>query len=843
VDETFTSTTNEKPYWKEGVFVRNNVIITISVDHAHALNHVSDIEHFESRLLFNAGFVFGLDFLATHKDFDRSSTDCLEQVPYSSPYFTIKSVSTIRNRNGPSDYGVSWKLNLEPTTPFTIFKQFVMNLQHDPVTEREVNRRKAANEDVGVDVRTGRRLALTLSQNLADWNMNYDATTKKAKQSKFEFISASPGAATCTECYAYATGKLVANVKLCIDIFVSATANYRYDTTTKVADFTKSGVALTALPDCVALGTIGSATSSVFGSTGYSSPSSNNAMFGLEAEAYVEGGIGANFQFSSQGISAATTTVTDADILKDTLLSPIVIYIQGFPLSITPTIGLFVKKFAADGKVTGSLEFGAGFDATAKLGGKISFPSFFKATPQLVGVTGIDPAAINTPTWTSYKDFTMKTSVLPFKMTKFSASVNVNMWLLPKIILSIYGALPINILPVIKSDVTLKTSARRLEKKGDEEGSTSPTSSYETSSLRRLQTCATGATSYGVNGGVELTLGVDAAQAGALINGVFKAFTPNPLDAITGATTLIGGVTSVVVPKTDILPGTAVVPQFALITPGCTDATGAVVIGPSATPSPSPSKGAVIGAAGGGGGGGSSDGSKSAAGALDGGAIAGIVIGSLVLISSLGIWYYLAFVAPGPIRCLCVVCLPIHPNPNANVDHSIQKIDPTAPNHAVLAIRNAATTAVTATTNALHKAGSAAHNATHRGAAASATPAAAPAAEPAPAPAAEPAPAPAAAPAAAPTSAPAPKKGPPPKKGMTEAEKKAADEEDAKKRAKKDFDEDHLPPGWDWEESDEGVYYHMPNGETTVSTRTGISLVLVLALSLPMQPLLSTPSD
>jgi hypothetical protein len=54
---------------------------------------------------------------------------------------------------------------------------------------------------------------------------------------------------------------------------------------------------------------------------------------------------------------------------------------------------------------------------------------------------------------------------------------------------------------------------------------------------------------------------------------------------------------------------------------------------------------------------------------------------------------------------------------------------------------------------------------------------------------------------------------------MTEAEKKAAEEEDAKKRAKKDFDEDHLPPGWEWEEENGEVYYHMPNGETTVSTQ------------------------
>jgi hypothetical protein len=242
-----------------------------------------------------------------------------------------------------------------------------------------------------------------------------------------------------------------------------------------------------------------------------------------------------------------------------------------------------------------------------------------------------------------------------------------------------------------------------------------------------------------------------------------------------------------------VLPNAAVVPEFTLVAAGCTDATGTVVVGVSATPSPSPSKGAPVAAAGGGGGGGDS---KSAAAALDGGAIAGIVIGTLALVAMIVFYYYLAFVAKGPIRCCCVVCLPVHPNPNANMDHSIQKIDPTTQHNPVLAIRNAASAATTAI-----------HKATHHGP----PPHSSHAHTPAPAPAEAPAPAPTPAPASAPPS----KKGPPPKKGLSEAEIKAAAEEDAKTRAKKDFDEDHLPPGWEWEEHDGEVFYTMPNGETT----------------------------
>jgi hypothetical protein len=764
--------------------------MTISLDHAHALNHLSDIAHFEERLVVHrAGLVFGLDFLSIHKDFDRN-TNCLEQVPFSSPYFTIKTVSTTRL---DTDESVTWKLHLEPTTPFLIFKQFVMNLQHDPDAEREVKRRNEKNENVGIDVRSperrlsGRMLPAKLDKTLADWNMNYDPATKKAKTSKIEFIEGKEfeGAATCTECYAYASGKLVSNVKFCIDIFISGTANYRYDTSTTT--FTTQNVALTALPDCVAMGTIGSATSSTYGNAGYDKPSPNNLMVGLEAEAYIEGAIGMNFLFSSIGISASKT-VADFVVLKDTELSPVTISISGFPISITPTIGLYAKKFAASGKVEGKLEFGAGFDITAKLGGKLSYPSFFKATPSFVTYTGIVPTgvdltALNKPTWTTYKDFTMKTSTTPFKLTNFKASVNINCHLQPKILLSIYAAIPILILPVVKADVTLSTTARRLE----HDTSTSP--SYHNTALRRLQTCASGATSYGSKGGVDLSIDVNKGTGfGTLVNGIFKSMTPNPLASITGATGLIDGITTEVVPKVEVLPNAAVVPEFVLVPAGCTDKSGTVVTAAVAAP---------VAAAGGGGGGGGGD-SKSATAALDGGAIAGIVIGSLALVAMIVFYYYLAFVAKGPIRCCCVVCLPVHPNPNANMDHSIQKIDPTTQHNPVLAIRNAASAATTAI-----------HKATHHGPPPHSSHAHTPAPAPAPAEAAAPAPAP------APASAPPSKKGPPPKKGLSEAEIKAAAEEDAKKRAKKDFDADHLPPGWEWEEHDGEVFYTMPNGETT----------------------------
>ena len=782
-DTTFTTKTDSKPFWEEGVLIRNNVVMTISLDHAHATNHLSDISHFEERLVVHrAGLVFGLDFLSIHKDFDRN-TNCLEQVPFSSPYFTIKTVSTTRL---DTDESVTWKLHLEPATPFLIFKQFVMNLQHDPDAEREVKRRKEKNENVGIDVRSperrlsGRMLPIVFNKDMA-WEMNYDAGTKKAKKATYELFPTA-GSATCTDCYAYASGKLVANLKFCIDIFVigvTANTNYRYDTST--SDFNKGGVLLKDLPDCVAMSTIGASVEStsealLSGKKGDVTPSNKALMAGLEAEAYIEGALGMNFKFSSNGV-AAKLDKADVEIMADSTLPAIVVMLGTFPLSITPTIGLFGKKVYADGKIEGNLEFGAGGEVTCKLGGKLSFPNFFEPTGSILSTS-----TYKTPTWTTYKDFSMKTTLTPFKLTNFKAAANVNMHLQPKIILSIYAAIPINILPVFKADISLKTAARRLS---------SSYGSYKDSALRRLQaTCTVGQTSYGAKGSVDMTIKSDAATAAKLVNGVFKSFATNPMG--TATTAVIDLQNYNVLPEFKLATDENVLKSFDIVPVGCSDASGnaaPAVVQPSVSPSPSPSTGAIVKAGGGGD-------SKSATAALDGGAIAGIVIGSLALVGMIVFYYYLAFVAKGPIRCCCVVCLPVHPNPNANMDHSIQKIDPTTQHNPVLAIRNAASAATTAI-----------HKATHHGPPPHSSHAHTPA--PAPAEAAAPAPAP------APASAPPSKKGPPPKKGLSEAEIKAAAEEDAKKRAKKDFDADHLPPGWEWEEHDGEVFYTMPNGETT----------------------------
>lgn len=605
-DSAFTAATSSKPFWTEdGVLDRNNVIVTMTVSNDHTLEHISDVTHLDSRLNVNSGLVFGLDFLAAHTDFTAGS-QCADQVPFTSPYFTIQDIVKSNSANGN---GVTYSLKLAPTTPFTIFKQLIFNMQHDPNVTREVTRRLHANEPLGSDVRNDRRLAITLDKTLVDFNMNYDATKEKAVVSVIELFGASmAGAATCTECYAYATGKLVANIKFCIDIFVSGYSNYAYDTN----DYTGTKK-ISALPDCIAMKTIGSSTSSVPMSEASTTPSNKNIMLGLEAEAYIEGSIGMNFEFSSSGISVAKE-MANVNIITDKVLPAVSILVAGFPVSITPTIGLFASSVGAKGKVDGSIKFGAGGSASAKLGGKISFPNFR------------DPKVDkwNIPTWEAYKTFSMKSRVVPFTMTKIKASANMFMHLQPKMILSIYDAIPVQINPVLKTDIKLTTTSRRrvLEVSSNEPA-------Y---SLRRLQTCATGATSYGASASATLSVGVPDVAASAVINGIFGSFSTSPFPSASSnlITPAINGLTTVVVPSTTFLKDEPIVKSFDIVSPGCSTAAGDAA--PAALVPPS--------AAGGGTGSGSSSG-----GELSGGAVAGIVIAVLFIVgASAGIGYYILVV-------------------------------------------------------------------------------------------------------------------------------------------------------------------------------------------------------
>ena len=84
-------------------------------------------------------------------------------------------------------------------------------------------------------------------------------------------------------------------------------------------------------------------------------------------------------------------------------------------------------------------------------------------------------------------------------------------------------------------------------------------------SLRRLQTRATGATSYGASALATLSVGVPDAAANAVINGIFNSFATSPLPS--GSSTLISGLTNVVVSSTTFLQDEPIVKSFDIVSP------------------------------------------------------------------------------------------------------------------------------------------------------------------------------------------------------------------------------------------------------------------------------------
>jgi hypothetical protein len=232
-------------------------------------------------------------------------------------------------------------------------------------------------------------------------------------------------------------------------------------------------------------------------------------------------------------------------------------------------------------------------------------------------------------------------------MTKIKAAADMHMHLTPKMILSIYNAIPVQINPELKTMIKLATSSRRILEVSANE---------PIYSLRRLQTCPSGATSYGASASATLNVGVSAAAANKVVNGIFNSFTTSPLPS--GSSTLINALTTEVVPATTFLKDEPIVPAFDIVSPGCTSATGDAAPAPLAPPSPP----------------GGSDSSTSSG--LSGGAIAGIVIGVLFIVTaSAGIGYYVLVVKAAEATAAATTKAAV-----VVVDNSVtvRSVDPTA---------------------------------------------------------------------------------------------------------------------------------------------------------------------
>ena len=572
-----------------GIIARNSVRLELSMSAADALAHADAVAHLQARLAQGGSLAFGVDLMATHPHFGPD-TDCAIQVPYEAPYYTVEDF--VMDATSPSG-DLSWTVDLAPTGALSLFRMHSANISIVPDAAAELERRAAAREPLGEDVRTdaGRRLAVSIDKSLGSFNLNYDPSTKAAAKMDIELISGAKGALTCNNCYAYYSGNIKVNMLACLDYYFTCTTapcDVARDTTN--IDGTKSLTTLPAGNDCEVLKTIGSATSSSVVS-GYGGPSKNIFNMGFKASGQVTGAAGFGFSIKSSGISAGANP--NGDIFPSTKLDTITVTVAGIPVSVTPTVGLAAKG-TVSGEIKGSLEFGASASLAVDLGAEVSAPSVWDAAGKMI-----------LPTVTAFKKIDFTYGVIPFKMTTVTAAANVNLNVVPEVLLAVYNAIPIQIDPSMNVKVNLAMGARRRLKSANEP---------EYSAGRALAaSCAKDTVSFSASTGGSLGIVVQPVQANDLVGGLNTAILKGAIPS-----TILSPITGTIMAKTDVVPaGTSIQAETSLVAAQCSAVGGSAV----------PAIAAPASSSSGGGGGGSSSSSSST---CDSGCVAGAVIGTLL---------------------------------------------------------------------------------------------------------------------------------------------------------------------------------------------------------------------
>jgi hypothetical protein len=563
-----------------GIISRNSVRLELTMSAADALAHADAVEHLQARLAQGGWLAIGVELMATHPHFGPE-TDCAIQVPFEAPYYTVKDFA-----RGSSGGDLTWTVDLSPTGALSLFRMHSANISIAPDAAAELARREAAGEHLGEDVRTdsGRRLALNLDQSLGSFNLNYDPATKKAETMDIELLPSMSGALTCNNCYAYYSGNIRASMLACLDYFFLCSASacdVARDTVTV------TGMPMTTLPagnDCAVLGTIGSKTTGLG-----TDPSSMTFNMGFKASAQVTGAAGFGFSIKSSGISASASP--SRDVFPKTTLNTITITVGTVPITVVPSVGLAATG-TVSGKITGSLEFGASASLEVSLGAEINAPSVWDKS-----------GSFEVPQVSAFKKVDFAYNQIPFKMTTVTAAANVDLKVVPQVILAVYNAIPIQIDPSMNIKVNMAMGSRRRLKSAHE-----PEYSAAGRALAAA-TCAATAVSFSASTGGTLGIAVQTINANALVGGLNSAMLQGVISS-----TILNGIMGTVMSKTDVVsPGTIIRADTEIVPPQCSGPGGSAV--PALAALPGGSKGP------------SSSDSSSSCGA---GCVAGALIGSLV---------------------------------------------------------------------------------------------------------------------------------------------------------------------------------------------------------------------
>jgi hypothetical protein len=774
------------PYYDaDNTLVRNNVVIRLSLPAALSPATAPALEHLRERLAAAAAgehtsIAFGFELMATHSSFAASSA-CAAQVPYSTPYFAVALAS------GLDSASRIWTLTLTPATPMDLFLSMDTDINFDPNVERAHSRRLSAGLHLGADVRSdsARRLfTATLDRSSGvNWNSQL-APNAAALQDKIEMLP-TPGMLVCKNCFAYYAVSFSVSFRFCVSYY--AYGQYARDTTYN--PYSTDLYSPQRFPDCAALGTQQA-------NANAQDRSSVNFNFGVDVSAQFTGEAGFNIQFTSAGFSGQRV-VPQFNLLSTGSLAPMS-FGSSFTFSIVPVLGL-----DAAANISASLppfSMGASASAQVGLGGSMSLPSLWTGS--------MANYVTNYPTYNTYRTLTTSFTSQPFTIDQ-SASLtsawggSASIALIPWYQLRLFSLLPIKASPVFTVGASMWT-----------EGTLPPSRLLREDGVRRQ--LAGGCITATANANSGLSIGIGATRVVDLLPAISTLLTsivPSELAnvAVTSAATLYS-VPSIGSP-------------FSISTPPCPTPSPT----PSRTPTPTPSASRSFGAA-----------VLSAGAPAEAAAPAGAALGTDSIVSiAVGAAVVLV------VLCSALVCLPrllrgaavakafgepgpaVLGSPNPMHVAAAQQQQQQEEQMAHLRAELAAALALMQQQQGAAQAGAqraleaqqqvlAQQQAMQRQLQEMAAAAAAAAAAPhvhAPSTHHHPAPHGSASPAVEVRVAPAASAA---ATAATAAAAPAFDEAAVRRYAKEQFDEDELPPGFDWEADNDGrVLYTLPNGTKT----------------------------
>jgi hypothetical protein len=621
------------------------------------------LAHFLPRLSApDAYLVFDHEFLASEAGFAAES-HCGAQIPALAPYYAIASATK-------TDSGAV-ELQLTPASPSDLNLFMDIQLRWTPNGDGEVARRLAAGEPVGADARRRRRELLAASGALAGFAVNYDTAANTITKPSITIVAGD--VLTCENCYAHFSGTYAVTVKLCLGL--SVTAYSRLITLDNQDKWTSGGSSIggiatdAQLADCKSLATTGT-NSWVNPTTGAQSMALNSALY---IEAYIEGQGGVGFGLSSKGFSTTGTfgssctsatdssTCTPANVADFNVPPALTLALTG----VSANINIKVKAAALySGSVAGDFSFGASASiGTAankfKLGGKINIPNsqvFASSFTSSCSSFASDPSPTSAKTCldalgsviTPYTNFPLAYNAKPvtFKVTSVPTG-SLDATLFTTVTVTVFGSVPIIITTRQRFQSTLATGTK---------AAAAAATTRRVLYGRELQTADTLATCPTTNSFISL-----AANGGTQIEA-------GPISSGTLITAFgIPSYITSLLPSIQVLPNIPLgvnVPELKSIVSACTAVnkalTGSVAVGAS----PIVSSGGGAATAGGGAAPAAASAGAESSG-LSGGAVAGVVIGTLIGVGLIGAAAFF-FMFPGtalPVPAFMASWLPASASP------------------------------------------------------------------------------------------------------------------------------------------------------------------------------------